>query len=71
MKLLKIICLLTIATIVLFSCKKDQQINWEQELRGTSWSGEYLRLYSSGAIWQHQTFTVSLNANHTAVWSGL
>jgi len=60
-----------------FACKKSEDspapasnvINWKEELKNTTWAGEYK--YTSGSHQSLQPFSTKLNADGTLTWTDL
>jgi hypothetical protein len=69
MKHSKVFGLLLIAVIATQSCKKDNDTNWSEELKGSAWAGEFK--YTSGANNDLQPFSIIVNSNGTISWSDL
>ncbi|MEO6316267.1 MAG: hypothetical protein ABIU63_14235 [Chitinophagaceae bacterium] len=58
----------------LFSCKKSNDtstpaVNWNEELKGTVWAGEFK--YTTGVFKELQPFTLVVNSDGTTTWTDM
>ena len=66
--------LLCAAVFTFFSCKKSNDagspaVNWNEDLKGTVWAGEFK--YTSGDFQDLQPFTLMLNSDGTTTWTDM
>lgn len=68
MKFLRTFFFLSLASVILFSCKKSNDAATPGiNLAGTVWAGQFR--YTTGAYTGQQAFSISINADSTVTWS--